>query len=215
MGFVHGYHHEKDGVGLASADRFLMGLCFCPACLARAKTAGVDGDSVRGLVRGLLVDAVERPLPIHGNAEPALHPDIQAYAALRTETVTSLVAEAKQAAHGDSKIHVIDDLAPMLTGQDLVATARACDGALVCAYDMEPSAVASTIAAARKAVGPDRHLGAGFRVFVPEIGGAGDLVARVEAAARAGADGINFYNYGLIPAARLDWIAEAVRAVNR
>ena len=35
MGFVHGFHHEKDGVGLAPEDDFLLSLCFCPACLER------------------------------------------------------------------------------------------------------------------------------------------------------------------------------------
>jgi hypothetical protein len=211
MGFVHGYHHEKDGVGLGQTAGFLMGLCFCPACIGRAKYSGIDGEAARSLVRGLLIEAAARPIPLPAGTEPSIHPDIQAYAALREGTVTSLVAEAKAAAHADSKIHVIDDLAPMLTGQDLGATARACDGALVCAYDMEPAAVAAMVAAARKSIGADRSLGAGFRVFVPEIGGAEELAARVQAALRAGADGLNFYNYGLIPAARLDWIGQAVR----
>jgi hypothetical protein len=118
------------------------------------------------------------------------------------------------AAHRDSQVHVIDDLAPTITGHD-TAAARACDGAMVCVYDRDAPAVAATIAAARKSVGADRQLGGGFRMFVPEIGGAADLVARVEAAVGAGADGINFYNYGLIPAARLDWIGAASRAAQR
>jgi len=212
MGFVHGYHHEKDGVGLTATEQFLMGLCFCPACIARAKQSGIDGEAARTLVRDLLIEAAARPEPLLDKAEPAISANIQAYAALREETVTSLIQEAKAAAHGDSKVHVIDDLAPKLTGQNLSATARASDGALVCAYDMEPSAVSASVSAARKSVGADRQLGAGFRVFVPEIGGAAGLAARVGAAVRAGADGLNFYNYGLIPAARLDWIGAAVKA---
>ena len=40
MGFAHEYHHEKDGVGLTPEDDFLLSLCFCPACLARAAEAG-------------------------------------------------------------------------------------------------------------------------------------------------------------------------------
>ena len=45
MGFAHGYHHDKDGVGLAAEDDFALSLCFCDSCLARAKKAGVDGGS--------------------------------------------------------------------------------------------------------------------------------------------------------------------------
>ena len=29
MGFAHGYHHDKDGVGLTAEDEFAMSLCFC------------------------------------------------------------------------------------------------------------------------------------------------------------------------------------------
>jgi hypothetical protein len=212
MGFVHGYHHEKDGVGLSDDEVFLMSLCFCPACIARAKTAGLDGEAVRGLVHRLLIEVTERPLPAREEAEVARYPEIEAYAELRVSAVTALVAEAKEAAHPDTRVHVIDDLAPMLTGHDTGAAARSCDGALVCAYNMDTHAVATAIADARRAIGADRWLGAGLRVFVPEIGGAADLVARAEAAVRAGAKGLNFYNYGLVPAARLDWIAEASRA---
>ncbi|TIT69371.1 MAG: hypothetical protein E5W60_12470, partial [Mesorhizobium sp.] len=43
MGFAHEYHHEKDGVGLAPEDDFLLSLCFCPSCLDRAAKAGVNG----------------------------------------------------------------------------------------------------------------------------------------------------------------------------
>ena len=31
----------------------------------------------------------------------------------------------------------------------------------------------------------------------------------------AGVDGVNFYNYGLIPAKRLDWVGETVAAISR
>ena len=40
MGFAHEYHHEKDGVGLTPEDDFLLSLCFCDSCLARAPRAG-------------------------------------------------------------------------------------------------------------------------------------------------------------------------------
>ena len=39
MGFAHEFHHEKDGVGLLPEDDFLLSLCFCPSCLARAARA--------------------------------------------------------------------------------------------------------------------------------------------------------------------------------
>jgi len=38
------------------------------------------------------------------------------------------------------------------------------------------------------------------------MNGADDISVRTAAARRAGCDGINYYNYGLVPRARLDWI---------
>jgi hypothetical protein len=40
-----------------------------------------------------------------------------------------------------------------------------------------------------------------------------DIVARTRAATSAGAREMNFYNYGLVPAARLDWVQTATDAV--
>jgi hypothetical protein len=44
--------------------------------------------------------------------------------------------------------------------------------------------------------------------------GPADLVAGAEAAVKAGAQGINFYNYGLVPGARLDWMRQAIAAAS-
>jgi len=41
---------------------------------------------------------------------------------------------------------------------------------------------------------------------------AADIVQRTTAALRAGATEIDYYNYGLVPAARLDWVRDAVAA---
>jgi hypothetical protein len=63
MGFAHEFHHAKDGVGLTAEDDFLLSLCFCPACLARAGRAGVDGERARATVRRWIVVTCEREFP--------------------------------------------------------------------------------------------------------------------------------------------------------
>ena len=40
-----------------------------------------------------------------------------------------------------------------------------------------------------------------------------DIVERTRAAVKAGASEMHYYNYGLVPAARLDWVRAAVDAV--
>lgn len=220
MGFAHGYHHEKDGVGLTAEDDFLLSLCFCPACLARAGRAGVDGERARTTVRRWIAEACERPVPVPRWPDfPAAgidvfrpHPEVDAYVRWRFEPVTSLLRELRDAADAASRLVLIDIKDDWLGGCDLVEAANALDGVILCAYDMMPAAVGELMAGGRTAIGPDKTLGTGFRVFYPEMTCAANLAARAAAARRAGVDTINFYNYGLIPKARLDWVLEACRA---
>ena len=45
MPYAHGYHHEKDGVGLTAEDDFLLSLCFCPS-LAEIRIPSALNDSI-------------------------------------------------------------------------------------------------------------------------------------------------------------------------
>jgi len=221
MGFAHGYHHEKDGVGLTAEDDFLLSLCFCECCLARAAAAGVDALAARRTVRSWITETCERALPAprwpgFASSGPEIFgaaPEVEAYARWRFEPVTSLAAEIRDRADPASLIHVLDIDDGWLSGCDLAALAAATDGVTLCVYDRPPAAVAAGVAKARAAMPAGRSLRAGLRVFYPEVASAEDVAARAVAAAGAGAGGINFYNYGLIPAARLDWVGAASGAV--
>ncbi len=221
MGYAHDYHHEKDALGLTAEDDYLLALCFCDSCLARAKTAGVDGEAARRTVRRWIEELVERPVPAPRWPDFATrgpdvfrdHPEVHAYVMWRFEPATSLMGEIRAAAHPDVKVHMLDDVRhAWLAGGDIAALARACDGVVSCVYDRSAAAVESDLAVTRKLIGADRFLGAGMRVGYPEMKGPEDLAARGAAAAKAGAEEINFYNYGLIPAARLDWVRAGVDA---
>ena len=60
---------------------------------------------------------------------------------------------------------------------------------------------------------PADILGVGMRLFYPEMKEARDIIDRTRAAIDAGAREMHYYNYGLVPAARLDWVRTAVDAV--
>ncbi|MBB2671696.1 UNVERIFIED_ORG: hypothetical protein GGE64_001631 [Rhizobium etli] len=222
MGFAHEYHHEKDGVGLNAEDDFLLSLCFCDHCTARAAKAGVPVEGARRSVARFIAEFCERDIPERQFPDfPAAginafldHPDLHAYLAWRSEPVTSLIGEIKAAADPASRIVLIDLKHGWLGGVDLSAVGRLCDGAILCCYDITPDAVGDVIRTGRAAIGPEKFLGVGLRVFYPEVGEAAILAARAKAAADAGADGVNFYNYGLIPAKRLDWVRAAVDGIS-
>ncbi len=219
MGYAHGFHHEKDGVGLLAEDDFLLSLCFCPACLARAAAAGVDGEAARSTVRRWIAEACERAVPeprwpdflaggLDGLRSP---PEVEAYARWRFEPVTTLLQELRAEAHPATRLVLIAGDNAWLEGSDLGAASRALDGVILCAYDRSPDEVEVLMARGRAEIGADKALGAGLRLFYPEMIGPVDIVDRVAAARRGGAESVHFYNYGLVPRARLDWVAAACR----
>lgn len=218
MGFAHEFHHEKDGVGLAAEDDFALSLCFCDSCLARAARAGVDGEAARRIVKQWIVETCERETPNPRFPDfPAGRIDtFRPFSALhefllwRSEPVTSLIAEIKARAHPSSRVVLIDRAEGWLGGCDLKEIGKICDGAILSVYGLGPEQAAAVIEEGRAALGPEKFLGAGFRLFNGEVGGADGLKARVNGCVEAGANGLNFYNYGLIPARRLDWIGAAV-----
>lgn len=221
MGFAHEFHHEKDGVGLTAEDDFLLSLCFCPACIDRAAKAGVDGRKAQATVRGWIVEMSERAVPqarwpdFPAAGLDVFHPfpEVFDYLMWRFEPVTSLVQDIRARANPATRVYLIDLKDGWLGGCDIKEIGKVCDGVILCAYWMEPPAVAALLRQGRTALGPDKYLGAGYRVFYPEMASAADLVARSQAAISNGADGINYYNYGLIPQRRLHWIRLAVDAV--
>ncbi|WP_176086844.1 hypothetical protein [Martelella sp. HB161492] len=221
MGFAHEFHHEKDGVGLNDEDDFLLSLCFCDHCMARGRLAGVPMAEAREKVRGFIADMCARDVPerqfpdypAKGNDAFNDVPALRAFLEWRTEPVTSLIAEIRAAADPASKIVLIDLADGWMGGVDLEAVGKVCDGAILCCYFMAPEQVAALMKAGRAALGSEKYLGAGYRVFFPEVTSADALAERAKAAIEAGADGINFYNYGLIPEKRLDWVRQAVDAL--
>ena len=219
MPYAHGYHHEKDGVGLTAEDDFLLSLCFCESCTAAAGKAGIDVEAARKTVRGWIAEASERAIPAprwpdfaaQGPAVFAAHPEVEAYVRRRFEPVTSLLADMRDAAHPDVRIDVIDD--GWRAGCDLAAVQRVSDGVVFCAYDRTPAAIETEATALRAVLDPRVKLGVGMRLFHPEMQSAADVVDRAQSAIRAGAMELDYYNYGLIPAARLDWVRAATAAL--
>ncbi len=220
MGFSHGYHHEKDGLGLLEEEDLLLSLCFCDHCRARAEAAGLPFEAARRTVADLLLAAFERALPepqfpdfpARGIAAFDDLTELAAFLRWRSEPVTSLVAEAREAAPPGTEVLVIDFAGSWRGGVDPAACARACDGLLYCAYTTPAAEVAAQIGAMRAVIGPDKRLIAGFQMFHPEVSGPEDQAARAAGAAMGGADALNFYNLGLVPPARLAWARRAVEA---
>ncbi len=217
MGFSHGYHHEKDGLPVTPEDDFLLGVCFCAYCLARAAAAGVDGGAARVEVVRLLDASFARELPAPQFDFPAQgiaafdgHAALAGYLRWRCEPVTSLIAKVKAAAHPATKVLLIDFEGSWWGGVDLARIVPHLDGLLHCAYFTKSDRIGPLMAATRAVLGPDKALIAGFLLFHPNVKDRADL-ENLLAQAATFVDGFNFYNLGLVPPVRLDWVRSALK----
>lgn len=220
LGFAHRFHHEKEDVGLSEREQFLLSLCFCEHCQAGARRAGVDAEAARREVEAVVAEACNRPVPMPSPDFLAEGPDgladlpyVLEYVRWRTQPVTSLLAEVREAAAPGARVVCMTPVPERCwtVGLDFAAAARRLDGLLVITYGMDAEQVAEALAAAREEAGPHRSLSAGLKLSWPEVAGPEALAARVQAARQGGADGAHFYNHGLVPASRLDWVRAALK----
>ncbi|MEY2957272.1 MAG: hypothetical protein RL123_2000 [Pseudomonadota bacterium] len=219
MGFDHGFHHEKDGLGLLPEDRFLLGLCFCPHCVAAATADGIDAEGARAEVARLLDAAFARELPApafpdfpaRGIEAFAGHEALHAFLAWRPRVLAGLAAELRAACRAPTRLTLIDFAGSWWGGVDLGLIAPHVDGVIWCAYTAPPAQIAAELAALRGLIGPGAALSLGLQLFHPTVADAADFAARV-AAAEGVADGLNVYNLGLVPPARLGWVRAALAA---
>jgi hypothetical protein len=211
--YRHGHHHEFELIDLPPAAETLLGTCFCPACLARAREAGLDGQALAAQARQALdaffADEVAT-LP-----DPKADADWAALQTLRANTVTSLIVEIRASLSRDIVLSVIPSVQTPNSlswgeGSDLAALAGAADRLDVTAYQRGPEAICKDIAEVRAMAGPTARLGYILRPTWPHVTGAAELATCVAAARSAGADRISFYNYGHMRLRSLDWIAAAL-----
>jgi hypothetical protein len=217
-GVEHGYAHERYFVPLSPRVRYLLGLCFCEHCLAAARERGVDGVAARRRTQ----DEIERAFS--GAVEDAGEPERDAYADMRAEIVTSLVAEVAEAA-APIPLELIDLSGAVLgyadgrptgppapsiawrSGVDPGAVARACAGVEAIGYAADPERVRGDL----EAYG-DAAVSVVLRPGIPDSDSSDNLRAKLELARAAGLRRVDFYHYGLMRLDALDLVREALNA---
>ena len=108
-GLWHGHHHELIGIAFGPVDEFLMGLCFCRACLDRATHQGVPGEDLRARVREVLEarfrDEAAMPAPepadtVEVASQLATWPELAAYVRMRQPASSRRSSATAWAARG-------------------------------------------------------------------------------------------------------------------
>lgn len=224
MGVEHLSHHEKVGVHLDLFHKFLLSLCFCPACCDCIKQRGLNCE----IVRAHVVKAIEKFFDGVGNGadEPEMVDQ-------RLEELFG-VAEWNQlaAARDDITCALLDEIrAQILNAQNLplilaAASSRhqtgACIGAEIAVLAQRATALflapygetdddaSEHVRRMARASNGRAPVYAGVRACPPDTNSKQALYARVHALCDAGAQSIRFYHYGLCSRPNLKWIQAAV-----
>ena len=206
MGFYHGYHHEKILLNVGPLSAFMLGLCFCPACRRQAEAEGIEAGALQEAVQRYLLAAFEGEVaePERFSREALLEavPGLEGYLRMRDDVVTRLVQRLARAS--------AVPLSLLATGPNMAELQAYIAEATACAYRAQPEEVIRNVRAARAAVGPDVRLAIGLEATPHLSPSAENLAAKVRAAWEAGAEGLYFYNYGLMPLRSLGWLAQAL-----
>jgi len=218
--------------------RWLLSLCFCDHCLAAAQGAGVRGGELRRFVRdeltGILAGerSVLEDIPFEPDQVGALAGgEMGAFMDVRRAVVESFVAETVDAVRRASSARVAAfDWSGGLVGYaaggasgrvsyhrawqdgfDPATIAGLCDGLGILAYTRDLDQFRTDLAGYRAVIPPDRSLSVAMRPMTPDCHSPEELRAKVEVARTVDIDWLEFYHYGLMRLANLDWIGRALR----
>jgi hypothetical protein len=222
MPFVHGYHHEFGQIPVNPWMATLLGLCFCPACAAGARSAGIDTEGLARRIRDAVhaymsgTATVETDMAMHWlMADLVLDAELGAFLRWRCSLVSSLVEEIRAAVDRRAKISVIHSVqrpsaAAWSEGIDLAGLARACGLLDICFYEPSAERVAADYHDCRRRAGPDVEMRAILRPGHPDTTSEAQLVTAVRGLAAQGVRHFSFYNFGMLRPHNLEWVRTAM-----
>lgn len=220
---VHREHHELMFISPGAHGKYLLSLCFCPACRERLAREGIEPEAFRTQVKALLGAAVARdPQPRSAEWErdelAALLlevPEVLAATRARGNAVADLLRDVRQvtqeenvALHAQSGLLARPSARAWTEGTGLRALAGVADHIFVQAHHGSACEVVQDLGWAASLV-PAQRLVAATMVGEDHVATEGDLRQRVQAVWSLGAAGMCYYNYGLLSPARLAWIRRA------
>lgn len=222
----HGMHHEMVLPNLGDLAEALLSLCFCPSCLDKAAAQGVDGESVRELVKSLLAHLLETergmipPELARGDLALILveYPELYAYVQMRLDSVATLLEAVKEALDPRTKLELIPSVFYVpstlgwLEGVSFRRAAAVADILLPLPYAKESAAVPCDIQVI-SGLCPGTPFDVGFNVGSAFTPSAANLKEKAVLASEGGAQGLFYYNYGTLNNTRLGWIRQANQAL--
>ncbi|MBX0297505.1 hypothetical protein [Haloarcula nitratireducens] len=212
-----GWHHQKIHARLGTLGEFLFGLCFCPHCQSNASAAGVDVDQVRETVVETLDGIIDGTVPHDCSPEEWLdsHAAVSAYVDVREQTLTSLYAELATAA-GETPlgyyVGVPDPGREWMVGADLDELSRYVDYYCLPAYESTGEEVMEQYGIVDDIAG-DVPIHVGLLPGHPAVSDEATVVDMLQRLSDEDVPRVSFYNYGLLPESSLEWVGNAIDAI--
>lgn len=204
-------NHTKIGVKIGRTERFLMSLCFCQGCTARARARGIDVDQLKRTLTEPLQDAIQHDRPSERSMDELLseHQELSAYLDMRREAVSSLIREIKEEIAAD--LHFIFMGEPRITGAEYRETASIVDKVEILCYTPSPDALEERIRRMLPDLDGPGQLVVGLSAYHPAATDPETLEENVRRARSLDVGGLSFYNYGIMPMENLGWVKHALR----
>jgi hypothetical protein len=236
-GLEHGDHHEMLGTQIEPFTSDLMGICFCKNCIAKMEQEKLDPNSLRRLVRSIADLSFDTPtdvlhkIPVEETLRNSyvLSTDIEELHELlrfKRAAVNSLFEEARDAlksSNPNTKLHVIaaggftgggsGAMGRGSEGINLHDLAEIVDGIDLIDYVSDPEMVYYHVQWVKFEVG-SCPIYVALRPSYPTLYARESIEGEVVAAMQAGANGVEFYNYGWTSLRNLGWVKQSLEAAS-
>ena len=237
-GLRHGHHHERLLEHFGEAALFILGLCFCDSCIARANSEDIDAVRVREHTKASLEVAFAGRQGPRSPVSEALSPELLTelcgdeamdYLRVRERTIASLVASlvgvvrsagkrltfidetVANMAYDDGAYHqdMGETTARWQLGLDPFAVAATGVTYELTGYLADPHEVGRLLESYRTMLPSGGDLAVVLRPGPPDCRSSDELRVKVALAAAAGCSEVNFYNYGMYRLDALDRVRAA------
>ena len=202
-GFLHGDHHEMQAYADTAQLNRLLGLCFCPACLADARARGIDAEELRRQVRRA-AEAFLNLKPI-----PCIDPDLlQAYDRMRCDRISGLYKDLQEIGKVPLRpvLWAAGDALPVEAG---VRAREIGVQEIIACYPESPRNVSAFAERIRSETGGDKAITGGIRLMAPQCTAAEQVREYETAYCEAGIEKVIYYQYGMAPQPFLDELKRA------
>lgn len=221
LGFEHGYHHERRFAPLDRWRRFLLSLCFCEAC---REVAGAD--ALAAAIREAVDGDAPAPDTWSRDAVADSLPGLADHLTEREHAVASLAASCAQTARSGGAEFVFLDVSGGVEGWADGAPSGPLGVDVGWEYGVDVGALDPSMRllavpytsdarrAEREILAYRERFGGAVDVLLrpmwPDVETPAALAEKVGRVRAAGAERVAFYHYGMMPAASMDAIREAL-----